>query len=86
MSNDGEVRCASGHGGPWRYVEAIEVWREVLDTPGNALRVESRWQTGEGFNEGIEGSAYLMCCAPAEAGFCAERVEVPEDIEIDWIF
>lgn len=77
--------CPAGHNGPWRYVEAIEVWREVLEATPGLLRVNSYWQTGEGFNEGVEDSGYLLCWARMEGGgHCVERVELAEGIDIDW--
>lgn len=77
--------CPSGHEGPWRYVEAIEVWREVRGLATDRLTVDSRWNTGEGYDDGIAGSAYLMCWAADSTGHhCAERTELPTGIVIDW--
>ena len=81
--------CPAGHNGPWRYVEAIEVWREVLEATPGLLRVNSYWQTGEGFNEGVEDSGYLLCWAQVGDDpphpHCVERVELAKGIDIDWV-
>ena len=74
--------CPEGHNGPWRYVEAIEVWREVLEAAPGLLRVNSYWQTGDG--NSVEDSGYLLCWAEVGDDRCMERVELDEDIEIDW--
>lgn len=78
------VACPAGHAGPWRYVEAIEVWREVIELHADLVTVNSRWHTGEGYNDGVEGSAYLLCWADLGGGYCAERVELPQDLEVEW--
>ena len=84
MSDLLKVRCPRGHEGPWRYVEQIEVWRKVLASEPGTLRVASRWDTGDGFNEGVPGSAYLLCCAQTEHGLCSEEVAIPSGTSIDW--
>ena len=77
--------CPRGHGGQYRYVEAVEMWRQVLDVKPGHLVVSSQSQTGEGYNDGIEGTAYLECRAGMEGGgYCVERVELPDTIAIDW--
>lgn len=80
-----QLVCPSGHEGPWRYVEAIEVWREVRSAATDSLTVDSQWHTGEGYDDGVAGSAYLLCWATDSTGHhCAERVELPADAEIYW--
>lgn len=73
------VVCPNGCSSPrWRYVEAIEVWREVLEVTPASLTVNSYWQTGDGYNDGLEGSAYLQCWD------CAEQVPLPAGVELEW--
>jgi hypothetical protein len=79
-----DLLCRSGHGGPWRYVEQIEVWREVLVVESSGLVVAPEWHTGEGFNEGVPGTGYLLCWHRTPHGKCAERVEIPEGFDIEW--
>jgi hypothetical protein len=79
-----ELVCPDGHTGPWRYVEAIEVWREVLDVTETGLVINSYWQTGEGYNDGVPGSGYLQCWAAVDGGGkCVEEVPLP-DVDIEW--
>ena len=61
----------------WRYVEAIEVLRDVLEVTPTSLTVNSYWQTGDGYNDGLEGSAFLQC------GDCAAQVPVPCGVELE---
>ena len=80
--------CPLGHYGPWRYVEAIEVWRKVVGlTEAGKLLIASEWRTGEGYNDGVDGSGYLECWA-GHGTDCVERVELPqgfdEDTDIEW--
>lgn len=49
-----------------------------------SLVVNSTWHTGPGFNDGLAGTAYLLCWAADDEGHCAERVELPPDAEITW--
>jgi len=79
-----ELSCPDGHSGPWRFVEAIEVWRDVMAAGPDGLVVSSQWHTGEGYDDGVEGSAYLLCWADLGGSRCAESVELPEDIPIEW--
>lgn len=80
-----QLVCQSGHEGPWLYVEAIEVWREVRSVTAGSLTVDSQWHTGDGYDDGVEGSAYLLCWATDSNGYhCANRVELPADAVIDW--
>lgn len=81
---DGEVRCPKGHAGPFWYVEAIEVWRKVKIVTDDQLEVEAAYQTGEGFDDGIPNSAYLLCRAPESDGLCVEEIQLPEDTDIRW--
>jgi len=77
--------CPRGHSGPWRYVESIEVWREVMEAKSGLLRVAPEWHTGEGYDEGVPGTAYLLCWAGMEGGGrCVERVELPDATAIAW--
>ena len=80
-----ELRCPKGHTGPWRYVEAIEVFREVEGGAGKDIKVQARWETGEGYDTGIPGSAYLLCCADGTLGRCIERVELPNDAQVEFV-
>ena len=77
-----EWKCPEGHDGPWRYVEAIEVFREVVGTSADRLVVNGRWETDEGYNEGVPGSKYLEC--RGDNSGCLKRVPVPDTIQIDW--
>ena len=73
------VVCPNGCSSPrWRYVEAIEVWRDVLGVMPASPTVNSYWQTGDGYNDGLEGSAYLQCWD------CAARVPLPPGVELEW--
>ena len=80
--------CPMGHTGPWRYVEAVEaveVLREVHGIAGARLVVDARWSTGEGFDEGLPGTGYLLCWYTEPGGaHCAEKVELPPGVPIDW--
>lgn len=79
-----EFRCYHGHAGPWRHVEHIEVWREVVEVTDDAFVVDSEWHTGDGYNDGVPGSAYLMCWASVPGGHCAEQVTLPFGTVIYW--
>lgn len=78
------LRCPEGHEGPFWFVEAIEVHREVRSDDGTTLCVDAAWSTGDGFDEGVEGSQYLLCRHRGQSGVCAERTEVPSDRVISW--
>lgn len=79
-----ELRCPKAHTGPWRFVEAIEVWRDVTVHSDDTFVVNCEWNTAEGYNDGIDGTAYLLCWATDDDGHCAETVELPEDATITW--
>lgn len=80
-----QLACPEGHHGPWRYVEAIEVWRDVIDDEPEGLTIASEWHTGNGFAEGIPGTAYLLCWASLDnGGHCVERIDLPDGIDITW--
>ena len=79
-----EFRCVRGHAGPWRHVEMIEVWREVLEVTDDAFVVDSEWRTGEGYNDGVPGSSYLLCWASVPGGRCVDQVSLPFGTIIDW--
>lgn len=83
---DEQLTCPKGHTGPWRYVEAIEVWRDVESVGDDGIKVNAHWQTGEGYDTGVPGSAYLLCWA-TEGGVhsCLERVELPEGVEAEFV-
>jgi len=77
--------CPNGHSGPWRWVEAIEVWREVVVVEGSRLQVNAHWATGEGYHDGIPGSGYLECRAHSDGGYCAEPIQVPSGFEFELV-
>ena len=56
-----QLRCPAGHPGPFWYVEALEVHRGVAIATTTELVVEAPWETGEGFDEGLPGTGYLLC-------------------------
>lgn len=60
------------------------MWRSILNVEPDGLTVESQWHTGEGYDDGIEGRAYLLCWAALDGARCVERVEIPEDTDINW--
>lgn len=81
-----ELKCPAGHTGPFRYVEAIEVWREVQTATTDEVVVLADWQTGEGYNEGVPDSGYLMCWAHAEGGgHCVQQFPVPDGVEPEFV-
>jgi len=78
------ITCPKGHPGPFRYVEAIEVWREVTSANSQRIRIHGEWRTGEGFNEGLPGSDYLLCRAPVGEGICGEEFPIPDGVELEF--
>ena len=80
----GELRCPAGHSGPFRYVEAIEVWRNVDSVDGSVVTVHGLWRTGEGYNDGIEGSECFECHADVGGADCGERIPLAGDIRLVW--
>ena len=76
-THEAALECPSGQAGPWRYVEQIEVWREVLSATEQGLVIDSEWYSGEGFNEGVPGTGYLLCWYRAPEGRCGERAARP---------
>lgn len=80
-----QPRCQYGHTGPWRYVEAIEVWRDVRDIQSGVIEIDSEWHTGDGYDGGIPGTAYLLCWAAIDHGArCADHVQIPPDAPVDF--
>lgn len=81
---DPDLRCAAGHEQEWLYVEAIEVTRRVISATSKKLLIDSEWKIGEGFNDGLPDSAYLLCQAEIGGGLCVLRVEIPPSIVLEW--
>lgn len=81
----GKWMCPKGHEGPWRYVEAIEIYRDVAAAGADFLEVNEIWETDEGYNEGVPGSAYLECLGSDGGSRCLERVPVPDETQIEWL-
>jgi len=79
-----DLRCAAGHGGAWLYIEAIEISRRVLETTSDKLLIDAEWRTGEGFNDGLPDSAYLLCQTEIDGGLCVRRVEIPQSLVLEW--
>lgn len=75
------IRCPRGHHGPFRYVEAIEVWRNVVESSATSLRIHGLWQTGDGYWERQDGSEYLEC----HYDYCLLSFPLPSGIQIDWV-
>lgn len=75
------LRCPDGHSGPFRYVEAIEVWRNVVTASKSELQVDAYWQTGDGYWDGVTGSEYLQC----HHDTCLEKFPLPDGAVIDWL-
>lgn len=80
------LKCPSGHRGPWRYVEQIEAYRAVGGLQNNVLSVSGRYDSGEGYDDGIPGTAYLECRFEEDpCRLCLERLAIPAEIEIEWV-
>jgi hypothetical protein len=83
------IRCPHGHAGPFRYVEKIECWRDVVLAVGGRLKVDGLYHTDEGYDE-VGTDAYLECRFE-EAGErlvdpCLLRFPVPVPGEqIEWV-
>jgi hypothetical protein len=79
------LKCRSGHSGPWRYVEQIEVWRTVSAVGPKGITVNPHWETGEGYNDGVDGTAYLLCWARENDGSrCVCSVEITAGTPVSW--
>jgi hypothetical protein len=83
------VTCPNGHPGPWRYVEAIEVWRDAVEvqTPDGqerALVVSSQWNSGDCYDDGVPDTGYLECHHSDDGIRCVERVELPAGLRVVW--
>lgn len=82
MSDQRPPTCPAGHNGPFLYVEAIEVWRDVLSFSQDKIVIAAPWQTGEGYDDGLPGSGYLLCVAEAEHGHCNQKVPLQEGVQL----
>ncbi len=75
-----------GTHGDIRYVESIECFRRVLGVNGGVVQVESRYQSGEGYDDGHD--PYFECHGSEVAGgWCGRRWPVPQAVEdtIEWV-
>lgn len=83
-----ELRCPLGHPGPFWYVEAIEVHRAVTTATTNRIVVEAPWETGEGFDEGMPDSGYLLCRWRGEDGIdpvYVEQLDLPPGVDPEFV-
>lgn len=81
-------KCGNEDVSVFRYVEAIECHRSVVGISAGSVQVESRYETGEGYDHGLEGSAYFECHGPDGHGSpCLHRMPIPEFVQkkIDWV-
>jgi hypothetical protein len=65
---------------PFIYVEDAQLWRRVVGfNDKGILEIESRYQSGEGFDDGT--NPRIMCCA------CLHEFPIPGDVEenIEWV-
>jgi len=86
MTKKNVIRCPKGHDGPFRYVEAIEILREVVSISANMIVVNERWAHADGFPNSIEGADYLLCWWRHDGGgYCGKEVPIPPDFQIDWL-
>jgi hypothetical protein len=75
-----------GTHGDIRYVESIECYRKVLGVKGGLVQVESRYRSGEGYDDGQD--PYFECHGSEVAGgWCGHRWPVPQTVAetIDWV-
>ena len=61
------------------------MWREVQTATTDEVAVAARWQTGEGYNEGVPDSGYLMCWARVTGGRCVQQFPVPDGVEPEFV-
>lgn len=78
------LSCPQGHQGPWRFVETVEVQRDVTHVDYLSLNVDSTWLTGTEFEDVVPGSAYLLCWFGTDEQRCCETVDIWEDTNIVW--
>jgi len=79
-----EYSCPHGHRGPWRFVEALEVQRDVTHIGPSGIDVNSTWLIGTEFEDVIPGSGYLLCWFGTDEERCCENVDISEDTNIMW--
>jgi len=72
---DGSTEPAQ-HAEPFRYLEDIVCWREAVLDDAAALTVQSRYQTGEGYDDGA--SPRIEC------GNCLAEFPLPAEADIKW--
>lgn len=81
-------KCKNDDSTKFRYVEQIEAHRQVTGISGGVVLVESRYATGEGYDDGIPGTEYFECHNLDDRGHeCLHRIPVPEFVKakIDWV-
>ena len=81
-----EVRCpkcgTTPATGRIRYVEAIESWRAVVACDGTTARIESDYQTGEGYDDGA--NPRFECHGPHGGPWCGHQWALPAALELEF--
>jgi hypothetical protein len=87
----GALRCPKcgndvSEGGDIRYIETIENYRRVRSVENGQLRVDSFYETGDGYDEG-KNPEFECQWYDAQGHTCGHRWSVPDWIQclIDWV-
>jgi hypothetical protein len=79
-------RCGNDDFLKFRYVEKIEVYRQVLGVKNGELQINGLYQSGEGYDDGEGG--YFECLEELKSGgTCLYQWPVPDWVakRIDWV-